>query len=301
MKAAPFALAALAALVVSGAHTPMAKAEDTVHVCIAASTDGQTLRKEGKLLAARDQMIACARDACPAIVRSSCAKWLSEVEAAIPSVVVRAADATGADLLAARLTIDGHPEKLDGHPVRLDPGEHTLTIEADAGTRGGGGRKTERILLVEGEASRVVTIRLPPLATPTKPTTEDGTGPPDRTSEAVAPRGPRRVPLGAWVMGGVGVVALGAATYFGFAANGELNTLKATCSPHCADSRTWQGRTDALAFDVLLGAGAALVAGALVWGIAFPAHPLPRGAASHPRLEVGPIAGGAFGSLSFSY
>src|ERR1700729_2803743 len=127
--------ASLAALVAFALLSPSARAEDTVHVCIAASTAGQTLRKQGKLLAARDQMIACARDACPAIVRSHCARWLSEVDAAIPSVVVRAEDAAAGAAIDARLSIDGRPGKLDGQPVRLDPGEHTLSIENDHGAR----------------------------------------------------------------------------------------------------------------------------------------------------------------------
>jgi hypothetical protein len=298
MKAAPLALASFAALL---ALAPTANAEDMIRACIAQSTDGQTLRKQGKLLAAREQMIACARDACPPIVRSSCARWLSEVDASIPSVVVRALDATGQDVLGAQLSIDGHPEKLDGHPVRLDPGEHVLAIEAEDGAHPGSPaspgprvRTTERVLLVEGEASRVVTLRLAPSADATKskvPTTQE--------AAAVSVARPRHVPLGAWILGGAGLVALGGATYFGLAANGELNDLKATCSPHCAESRTQPGRTEALVFDVLLGAGAALVAGALVWGLAFPSS-APR-AASRPRLEVRPIAGGALSAITFVY
>lgn len=283
MKAAPLALAALATL---GALAPSARAEDTIRACIAASTDGQTLRTQGKLLAARDQMIACARDACPSIVRSHCARWLSEVEAKIPSVVVRAADAAGADAIGARLRIDGRPGKLDGQPVRLDPGEHTVAIENDRG-----GRKEERVLLVEGESTRLVTLRFPPAAS---------APPPKELSPAIAETGrPRRVPPGAWILGGVGLLALGGATYFGLAANGDLDTLKASCSPHCSDAQTQPGRTDALVFDLLLGAGAAAIVGALVWGLAFPAYAARPAAAL--RFELRPVAGGAITGVTFSY
>jgi hypothetical protein len=286
MKAAPFGLAAFAAL----AALPSAKAEDTVRACIAASTDGQTFRKQGKLLAAREQMIACARDACPPIVRSHCARWLSEVDAAIPSVVVRAADATGADAIGARLSIDGRPGKLDGQPVRLDPGEHTVAIENETGAR-----KEERVLLVEGESARLVALRFPsPSPTPTRGALSQE--PPPRGEISTASR---RVPAGAWVLGGVGVVALGGALYFGLTANSDLNSLKATCSPHCAESQTQPGRTDAAVFDVLLGTGAAALVGALVWGLAFPSHP--ARSASAPRFELRPLAGGAFTALTFSY
>jgi hypothetical protein len=271
--------ASIAALVVLATIASTAKAEDTVRVCIAASTDGQTLRKQGKLLAAREQMIACARDACPAIVRSHCARWLSEVETAIPSVVVRAEDPTGADVLGARLSIDGRPAKLDGQPVRLDPGQHAVAVESAAGAR-----REERLLLVEGETSRLIALRLP-AGSPSAP-------PP----HAVAIR---RVPLGAWILGGVGLVALGGATYFGLSAKSDLDGLDATCSPHCTQAQTQPGRTESLLFDVSLGVGAAAIAGALVWGLALPSHSTT--AASAPRLELRPLTAGALTSLTFSY
>jgi hypothetical protein len=273
--------ASLASLVVLATLAPSANAQDTVRVCIAASTDGQTLRQQGKLLAAREQLIACARDACPPIVRSHCARWLAEVETAIPSVVVRAEDPDGADATRARLSIDGRAVKLDGHPVRLDPGQHTVAIEND-----GGARREERVLLVEGETSRRITLRFPPVAGASTPST-----PPNRNG--------RSVPAGAWVLGGVGLVSLGVATYFGVTAKSDLDGLNATCSPHCSDAQTQPGRTSALLFDVFLGTGAAAVGGALVWALVFPA----RGpsVAATPRFELRPLAGGALTSLSVSY
>jgi hypothetical protein len=143
MKAFRFAgrlsVAALAALSTL-APSPRALADgpggELVRACIASSTNGQTLRNQGKLVAARDEMIACARDACPAIVRSHCARWLTEIDAAIPSVVVRAVDASGADMIGAKLAIDGRAVKLDGQAVRLDPGPHTVAIESDRSRRG---------------------------------------------------------------------------------------------------------------------------------------------------------------------
>lgn len=282
MKAASRAAVAALALFASVASVaPEAKADDSVRACIAASTDGQTLRQQGKLLAAREQMIACARDACPGVVRSHCARWLKEVETAIPSVVVRAEDATGADAIGAHLTIDGHPQRLDGQPVRLDPGPHTVTVQSDAGA---GARKEEHLLLLEGEASRRVIVRLPATA----PVAGAGASP------------GRTIPLGAWILGGAGIVALGGATYFGLTAKSDLDGLQSPsgCSPHCSDARTQPGRTDALVFDVLLGVGATAVAAAVFWAIAFPSL------ASHaddatPSVQVGvrPLPGGGFASF----
>jgi hypothetical protein len=235
---------------------PSVRAEgDAVRACIAASTDGQGLRQKGQLLAAREQMIACARDACPSIVRSHCARWLGEIDAAIPSIVVRAEDASGRDVLGARLAIDGRPATLDGKPVRLDPGPHVVAVEVQ-----GGSRKEEQVLVVEGEASRRVTIRMPdrPAASP----------PLAREPSVVR----RHVPTGAWVLGAAGVVSLGVATYFGIAAGNDLRSLQTTCSPHCSQAATQPGRADAAAFDVLLGVGVAAIVGAVTWAVALPSR-----------------------------
>jgi hypothetical protein len=293
MKAVPFALASFAVLSAFAVLSPPARADDTIRVCIAASTDGQTLRKAGKLLGAREQMIACARDACPSIVRSHCARWLAEVDAAIPSVVVRAEDGAGSDAIGARLSIDGRPGKLDGQLVRLDPGEHTLAIENDHG-----GHASERVLLVEGETSRRITLRFP--ADPSAaPGASVAAKEPPHAPEPTAQRS--YVPAGAWVLGGAGILALGAATYFGVAASSDLNNLNATCSPHCSDAQAQPGRTDALFFDVSLVVGGAALAGALVWALAFPSHADTSPPAAAARLEVSPLPGGAFGAIHISY
>jgi hypothetical protein len=309
MKAAPLALATLALL----AAAREAKAEDTVRVCIAASTEGQTLRKQGKLLAAHDAMIACARDACPAIVRSHCARWLSEVDAAIPSLVVRAQDASGADVLGARLAIDGRPAKLDGQPVQLDPGEHVIAIEGNGGRQV---RQEEHVLLLEGEASRRVTLRFPAAGAGGANGGANAGAPlgdkADAGSPSVEPsKGERHIATGAWILGGVGIVSLGLGTYFALAASSQLNDLNATCSPHCTQAETQSGRTDALLFDVLVGVGGAAVAGALVWAFAFPSYshvPASRSAvlsrspfSRAPRFELRPLSGGAFTSITVAY
>jgi hypothetical protein len=242
-----------------------AVADDRVQACIDASTQGQTLRQQGHLLGAREQMITCASDGCPKVVRAHCARWLGELDDRIPSVIVRARDASGDDLVDANVLVDGKPIKIDGRALPLDPGEHLVSIDR------GGLHKEERVILIEGEASRLVELRLAPASSPNRPV--DLPPPPSST---------RRVPTAAWVLGGVGLVALGGATFFGFAAKSQLDDLDSSCAPHCVDSQTQTGRHDALAFDVLLGAGGVAVGAALVWALAFPANveiePTPRGA-----------------------
>jgi hypothetical protein len=263
---------------------PSAQAQDTVHACIDASTKGQTLRKSGKLLDARQQMIACARDACPAIVRTHCAGWLGEVEALIPTVVVRAQDATGSDLIDARVAIDGKHGKLDGQPVPLDPGEHEISVQtADGATL------DTKVLLVAGEKSRLVTLRLParPAAVTAAPTA------------AVAGPSTHHVPVGAWFLGGAGVVSLGVGTAFVLAASNQLSMLRSTCSPNCSSAQTQPGRTDSLLGDILLGAGAAGLGAAIVWALAFPSSS--SEAAGAAQLQLSPLLGGAMTSVTVRY
>src|SRR4051812_35283843 len=103
----------------------VARADDKA-ACVAASTKGQTLRDEGKLLRARDELLACAKDSCPDIVRGYCAQWLGEVDKRLASVVIRARGSKGEDLVDVRVTMDGNPlvTKLEGRSISIDPGEH---------------------------------------------------------------------------------------------------------------------------------------------------------------------------------
>jgi hypothetical protein len=276
---------AVAASLLLLAQAAPARADDgVVRSCIAASTEGQTLRKQGKLLEARTQMLSCARDVCPGVVRSHCAHWLSEIEEQTPSVVVRAQGASGDDVIDARVAIDGKPGKLDGQPVPLDPGDHVIAVDA-----GRGGRTEERVLVAAGETSRLITLHL------------HAEGSPGSTAHQSLPSSEagatRNVPLGAWILGGVGVASLGVATYFTLAAKGDLDDLQTSCSPHCTQAQTQPGRTDALAGDVLFVAGGAAVLGAVLWAAIAPSS------ARRPStaLTVMPLPGGGAAALRFAY
>jgi hypothetical protein len=72
--------------------------------CVRAAEDGQADKIAGKLISARSELIACARDVCPAAVRTSCARWFSDVNASVPSVVLRAAGPCSASEIDAANT-----------------------------------------------------------------------------------------------------------------------------------------------------------------------------------------------------
>jgi hypothetical protein len=241
----------------------VASAQDPKYECIAESMDAQTLRRAGKLLDARAKSLACAREACPDIVRSHCAHWLTEIVDEIPSLVVRAQTPDGQDILEATLTIDGVPGKLDGRPVDVDPGEHVVAVEA-----AGRHRKQARVLLAAGERARVVTLVLAELS----PAVE--TAPIPRRQSEAAPRdavAARPVPVGVWVLGGVSATAFGAAAFFAIQAQHQYDLVTAPapagCSPHCTPQQTATGRGYTLATYASLGVGVVAGGAALLWAL----------------------------------
>jgi len=231
---------------------PAAAADaDVKRECIDASTAGQTSRDAGQLLEARLQLLTCARDACPPVVRSSCSRWLSDVEEQIPSVVIRAADAAHVDITEGTATIDGNAAPLDGKPISLDPGPHLVVVDARNGTR-----LEKKVLLAAGEKSRLIELRAEP---------HTATAPRLLTHTAGSPGSGTMI--GPWVLGGTSLLALGSFTYFALNAKKELNELQATCSPHCQPSAATSGKRDAVIADVSLGVSVAALAGALTWAI----------------------------------
>jgi hypothetical protein len=270
-----------------------ARAEDVKRECVDASTLGQTSRDAGELLKAREQFLVCSRDACPAVVRTSCSHWLAEVQELTPSVVIRAADAADSDITDGVATIDGVQYPLDGKTIPLDPGKHVVMVESHDGVRA-----EKKVLLAAGEKSRLIELRM-------------DTGKPQETSKpaviasqpqpAAAPRADRKssIPAGAWVLGGVSVVALGGFGYFAVSASSELDKLKKACSPSCTDKQTQTGRTNALLADVSLGVGVAALAGAVTWALL--ARSSSRESSTAARLAIAPTERGGYASFSTSF
>jgi hypothetical protein len=109
------------------------------------------LRGDHKLIEARTQLLICAALSCPADVRSDCERKVEEVNAALPTVVFEAKDASGADLSGVKVAMDGQPlvEHLDGTAITVNPGEHRFTFEI-----AGQPPIEKTIVLNEGEKDR---------------------------------------------------------------------------------------------------------------------------------------------------
>jgi hypothetical protein len=215
--------------------------------CIAASEAGQDQKLRGSLRGAREQLLICARDVCPAIVRQDCTQWLTEIIAALPSVVVGARDWQGHDLVDVTVSVDGAvvASKLDGKPIAIDPGVHIFHYESASGAA----PVEEHMLIRQGERNRTLTVTFlpPPGAVPTS--AESAPAPPPARS---------RSPL-TYVFGGVGLAAIGAGTILGVSANSDASTAReaapAGCAPNCPSSRVDSIKTKYILADVSFGVG----------------------------------------------
>ena len=234
---------------------------DEVDACIAAAEQSQLQRRDGHLRAAHAKLLGCAHDTCPRAIQKDCKRWLGEVEVATPSVVIHAANPSGADVLGGRLSVDGAPLEgaLSGRAIPLDPGEHAFRMEA-------GERSVEqRIVIRQGEHDRLITLRF----------------------AADAHLAERPIPTGAWILGGVGAAGLTTGAALWAVGRGERSTLYATCgiTHACDESAIGRARTKLLVGDIVFGVGLAAVGAAVWWGVTGSiAHKVP--------VSATPVAGG---------
>lgn len=290
---------ALVLLILCTCHAQSASAappSELARSCVAASTQGQIDRDEGRLLAARARFLQCASEDCPAIVRKSCDSWLSELTPRIPSVVIRVRDAEQHDITAARVMVDGAEVSLDGRPVLLDPGTHTIEVDAP-----GRAQQQRAFLLAEREQARLLVLEL---------VDAPGLPPPPIATDEAAPSRPAQhararytVPLGSWLLGGVGLAGIATFTGLRIKAGRDLDQLDRRCAPLCSDAERDAGNRKTLTADVSLGIGIATLSGALGWALGswLWKDRASDGPARRGQLTISPLAGGAFATLRASY
>jgi len=249
------------------------RADDKI-ACVQAADMAQEHRTAGKLKEARASLHACARASCPALVRSDCTRWLSEVEASMPTIVLRATGARGEDLTDVQVDLDGRrfAEKLEGLPLEIDPGPHVLTGQSPAGAIA-----RQEIVVRTAEKNRTVTLRV-----------ETGGTVPAATESPVTSAS-FRPGAGAWILAGVAVAGATSFGYFGFRGRAEVDDLRNECAGHCEASRVDAARQKLLVADVSLGVAlvSAGIATYLFWRAATPAKPAPA-----REVTLMPLAGG---------
>jgi len=211
-------------------------------LCLGPHEGGQDLRSRGALRSARDSFRECTRDSCPGPVRVDCVKWLAEVEARIPTLLVLASDETGHDLTGVEVEVDGKGVAgyAEGRPFEIDPGTHAMRFRAGDRTL------AQNVVVREGEKDRTLRVVLP-----TRPAAQVPPAPAAEPPPQAALRRP--VPVLAYVVGGVGIAALASFVTFdtmGFVKHGDL---RSSCAPSCKDAQVSPIRTDYLVGDTSLG------------------------------------------------
>jgi len=254
------ALARRLALAVLGTwmHAGLASAADSPKAqCAAAYESSQELRAAGKLSSAREKLVICAQDACPAFVQSDCAQWLIEVQKEMPTITIAARDRDGADTTQVRLIVDGQvvAEQLDGKPVPIDPGAHKLRFELE-----GSDPIEQQLLVNQGQKDRTVVVSFAPRGADLpesspyegQATEEPAAAEPARDAGKPGPLRPY-----AFVAGGVGAAGIVGWAVLGALGKSKENELRDTCSPDCPQSEVDGVHTKYLLADISLGVGIA--------------------------------------------
>lgn len=246
--------ATIALLFLSG----RAVAEDKADICRTSYEGAQVSMKsvEGKkdLLKAREELRTCLRSDCKDWIVADCARWLTDVESRIPTIVFAARDASGHDLTDARVTTEAGDvlaDVLDGRSIEVNPGRYTFVF-----VRPDGGRHDQIAVVREGEKVQVITATFEaPPGTPAQPST-----PGPQPTAAATSHGLR--PLG-YAAGGLGVAGLVAGSVFGLMAMSAKNS--GNCDGDLCDAGT-RDKTYPYATASTIGfiAGAVLVAAGTV-------------------------------------
>lgn len=288
-----------AALVAAPLANAQAAPTDS-EVCASAAEEAQNLKKDGKLTAAREKLIVCARPVCPAFVKNDCTKWLDDVEKSLPSVVIKAVDGKGKDLTQVRVTVDGTvvTNKLDGRAILVDPGEHQVKYESE-----GAAPVTDTVLVRQGEVNRILSVTFGAAAPAAPAAPPPGPAAPQPEPERPASGG-KSVPTASWILGGAGLVAVGVGAVFWASGKGDHSDMESGCAKTqtCPKEDVDAAKTKLMIGDVAVGVGVVAIGAAVVLAVVSKPAPAASSAivparAPARRFDVAPIAGGAVASF----
>jgi len=270
-------LALLGALVLGAPH---AEAEDGAS-CSKSYEGSQILKRKGELLAARRELIACART-CPATIQQECSKWFENLEPLIPSIVIHA-ESAGQDRSDVKVEMDGKvlTDKIDGKGIDVDPGPHQFkfTLEGHA-------PDVKDLVIHEGEKLRNLRVVFDPPPPPVAP-----------AAPAPIPMH-RPVPAYVYFLGGVALVGASGFAYFGLTSESERSRLERTCSPTCPDDDVIGLYRKSLFANISAGVGGAALATAVILVLTRPSVPVISGGTA---LSVTPVPGGGQISATRSF
>lgn len=229
------------AVLVAMALFAVPSAADEVDACVHASESAQKQFDQGQYLAARDNLLRCARDVCPAAVRKVCVADLEKLDAMTPTVVFGVTGLSSARIGAVRVHVAGrqNPYPIDGQPVRFDPGTTAFRFEH------GGVSKQVTLVLKAGEKNRPVE------------TSFETTPVPGDSATTTSTPATHSTPWLGYSLLGVGGVALGGMAWMWVKGRGDVDELRDGCGATrtCDQADIDSARTTILVGDVLGGVG----------------------------------------------
>ncbi len=293
MRRTVLALGVGVALCVTAFVRPAKAADpDAKKVCIDADTQGQSLRRAGRLADARAAFKGCLDPHCPDLVRTDCNERMDELSRVQPTVVVEAKDSRGADLSAVKVFVDGAEvaHALGGEALPIDPGPHDLRFET-----AGAEPVTHHLILREGDRGRREAVVFGggahPATTAATTTTAAPAPEPDDLGHEQRVAG---IAAGA---GGLAILVTG--IVFGVVAKQQWDSASDKCHdgscPAATRPTALDERSHALTFGTVSSvgyiAGGVLVAGGVTLYLTAPKKTEPGSPAA--RLGLSPTAGGA--------
>jgi hypothetical protein len=269
--------------------------------CAEAFDASQRLSQSGKLQGALEQLIICAQPSCPAFLTRECTAEYERIQVSMPTVTLAATDEQGSPIVDVSVTVDGKriTDRIGGLATPVDPGFHEFVFE-----RAGHPPVKVSVLISEGEKNKRVVAEFRP---PTAPA-DVAPSPPVASSAPALPPPPssstrRSVPIATYVLGGVGIAAIGTGVAFRLIGASDYDALEKDCKSACNPDDVDPVRTKYTISKVSMGVGAAALVGA---GVVFLIDRGSRSSetAKRPRLQALPVyleGGGAAGMLEGTF
>jgi hypothetical protein len=301
---------ALAGLVAHTSHAAPAShtaKPSAKSACEATHSQLDEAERQGHLQAAKELALGCSVPACGEWLAQQCRTRFQALSVDIPTVIPIVLDEKGAPLRDAELRIDGTlcTSPLNGPALPIDPGIHELAFSAP-----GREPRVEKLAILQGAKNRQLSMVLVAAQQATPAST--GAALPSPVSPSAAPpvveapsatpalhtpaAGADRTSIWPYVVGGVGLAALGSSVAFATWGHHDFELLDA-CSPNCKQDSLDHVRSMYIAADISLGVGAVALGVATWLYFSEPASAAPANDRAALRLDVQPVRGGAFATL----
>ncbi len=286
--------------------------------CANSAQEARQHVEAGRLRRARQAFAACASASCGSLSQQ-CRSGLQLLDSDTPSVIPVVTDGSGAERVDVRVSMDGEllTSQIDGRSVDVDPGVHEFSFSA-----GQGDVHSERVLILQGQRNRVISVVLERAAAAPSISTNASLAAPPPPADAsmtqsaeqqisLAPAASRRAvaasdstdrplasPVLAYVVGGAGLAAVGTSLLLAHWGR-EDNLLLDRCAPNCSRQSVDHVSNMYIAADITLGAGVVALGAATWLYLSRPEVEDEKAATYH--FDVQPTASGAYATVGRAF